>query len=157
MKKFLKVLLMIVFMISATVLLTGCSSEEENENRIIVSLDEIDRSEGTESVAEDIYNTGKEINNSIDESIEEGANQAQKQAIEIFNSQLAGFEGSSINSPTIKQLISTIERLNQMKTEHQVSIEGVSTISEISRDNTYNVVLKKDSQGYINKAIITEN
>ena len=154
MKKIIKNTCIFLVISALIIMLTGCSLDKEYEtaNRVIVEVDDIDRSD---DVTEEIIKTGKQISDSVDESTKKAAENADNQAVEIFNSRFLMYEGIQ-NSTTIKSLITQIQATNQMSSEHQISIQGISNVSEISKDSQYNVSFKKDSDGYINKAIIKE-
>ena len=82
------------------------------------------------------------------------ANQlANQQALEIFNSRFSGYEGQQTGT-IVKQLITTINATNSSESKH--TIDCNYDIEEIDSRGTYNISFEKDSEGYINEAIIEE-
>ena len=74
----------------------------------------------------------------------------------MFNAQFEAYEGNAVNSATVKQLITKISASNASQS-NTVSLEGIKSVGEVSNGSNYKVTFKKDSGGYINKVVITEN
>lgn len=75
------------------------------------------------------------------------------QAIEMFNMKFTSYEGVQRGS-VVKTLVSTIDLNNTTNLENKV--ECNKTITDIDSSKNYKVSFEKDSEGYINKAIIKE-
>lgn len=80
-------------------------------------------------------------------------NKAGSQAMEMFNYKFTPYEGVQ-SGANVKTLISAIEQNNISNSTNKV--EYNTTITEVDSSNKYNVSFEKDSEGYINKAIIEE-
>lgn len=81
------------------------------------------------------------------------SNQASKQAMEIFNAKLSGFEGEQ-RGTIVKQLLTIVEATNSTNSEHTISCEY--DIEDIDSRGTYDISFEKDSEGYINEVIVEE-
>lgn len=132
MKKNIKIMLLLV--LSSILLLTGCSEKEEKKAK------------------KDVVNKAIEI----DEAVDESADSAADQAVAIFNSMYEFYEGEGRNYSDVRTLVTQINVSNQRNTDNQIEIEGINEITKISKNSTYTVEFKKNSKGYINKIIITE-
>lgn len=132
MKKNIKIMLLLV--LSSILLLTGCSEKEEKKAK------------------KDVVNKAIEI----DEAVDEAADSADDQAVAIFNSMYEFYEGEGRNYSDVRTLVTQINVSNQRNTDNQIEIEGINEITKISKNSTYTVEFKKNSKGYINKIIITE-
>lgn len=132
MKKNIKIMLLLV--LSSILLLTGCSEKEEKKAK------------------KDVVNKAIKI----DEAVDEAADSADDQAVAIFNSMYEFYEGEGRNYSDVRTLVTQINVSNQRNTDNQIEIEGINEITKISKNSTYTVEFKKNSKGYINKIIITE-
>lgn len=97
-----------------------------------------------------------ELENTIGNNIVEDS---ENLAIEAFNSTFKMYEGTNLNSLTIKNLFSSINTNNTTRTdEHIVAIDnqGITNVSNIDDTKTYDVVLSYDNEGYVNSIKITE-
>lgn len=83
----------------------------------------------------------------------EFSTQLNNQAIEMFNTKFDSYEGVQKGS-VVKTLVSTIDLNNTTNLENKV--ECNKTITDIDSSKNYKVSFEKDSEGYINKAIIEE-
>lgn len=83
----------------------------------------------------------------------EFSSQLNNQAIEMFNMKFTSYEGVQRGS-AVKTLVSTIDLNNTTNLENKV--ECNKTITDIDSSKNYIVSFGKDSEGYINKAIIEE-
>lgn len=83
----------------------------------------------------------------------EFSTQLNNQAIEMFNTKFDSYEGVQKGS-VVKTLVSTIDLNNTTNLENKV--ECNKTITDIDSSKNYKVSFGKDSEGYINKAIIEE-
>ena len=132
MKKYLKIVFIIFLMIIPLILLVGCEEKEE-----------------TPTYKATLSDTSQD-------ATKEAAKQADSQAVQMFNAQFEAYEGNNVNAPTVKQLITKITASNSSNS-NTVSLEGIKSVGEVSNGSNYKVSFKKDSEGYINKVVITEN
>ena len=112
-----------------------------------------------------LISVGIIIMNAINDPVQQGASSADSQAIEIFNSQFTGYEGSAVKATTVKALITKVRSSNGSDDSHQVDITGdVTSGASVSTGKTYKVEFTyadADSdttqKGYICSINITEN
>ena len=76
--------------------------------------------------------------------------------LEAFNAQFMSSLGSNIDGNRIKYLFSLMERFKKFD-EYNISINGITDISKIDSEATYNVVESYTTEGYIYKLTITKN
>lgn len=132
MRKYLKIIFISFLMIVPLILLVGCDEKEETQTLKAT------------------------LNGGAQEAVEEGAKKADSQAVQMFNAQFEAYEGNNVNAPTVKQLITKVSASNAGNS-HTVSLEGIKSVGEVSNGSNYKVDFKKDSEGYINKVVISEN
>ena len=92
-------------------------------------------------------NTRSSISNNISIS-------KKKQEQKSFNMEFEFYAGEC-NGSSIKSLITTVKS-NNANGEHNVTINGVKTLSEVDSDKDYNVDMEYDKDGYIYEINITE-
>lgn len=100
-----------------------------------------------------LYTKARETAQENEGLMQELNNKAGSQAMEMFNYKFTPYEGVQ-SGANVKTLISAIEQNNISNATNKV--EYNTTITEVDSSNKYNVSFEKDSEGYINKAIIEE-
>ena len=114
--------------------------------------------------------------NSISDPLNQSINEAEKQAIEMFNAQFTGFSGEQ-QASAIKTLMTKVTSSNGNDAEHKVTVSATlggtsyttpGTIqANVSSKKKYRVVIEdtgeittpadqKTKPGYLNKITITE-
>ena len=105
-----------------------------------------------------LISVGIIIMNAINDPVSRGADSSKSQAIEIFNSQFTGFEGSEVEATTVKALIQKIQASNGVSDEdHQISYGDISSGANVNNRHTYSVTFSDYNEGYISEITITEN
>lgn len=87
------------------------------------------------------------------EVLDNAADQAEKQVIEMFNEPIMGFLGENVSGIKIKQLLSTIKASNSKNEDHKVWVNSENNLPEVSEyknSEKYNASVKAyDDKGYI--------
>lgn len=108
-----------------------------------------------ESLISNAQQAADSFNNAAQEeaNLSNAEQQIMNQETQMFNIQFTPYEGTQ-RGTMVKQLITTITANNQSQPEHMVECEEDTTTIDTSKQ--YEVRFERDSQGYINKAIIEE-
>lgn len=125
--------------------------KQGDKNLFIITVDGVDLTEKDGTL--DLTELEGATNNSIQDSINSAAENADNQAKEIFNMQYSMYEGIQ-NASNVKALLTRIKSSNQMNTDHIVDSDFEE--SDIDNSKKYKVSFTKDSDGYINKVNIEE-
>lgn len=100
-----------------------------------------------------IYSQATQTNQMIDSA----SAAMEEQEVQAFNANLEAYEGEMTGS-RVKALISTIESSNSIQDNKvEIELDGATASSStvnVQAGSTYNVSFEKNSDGYINKAII---
>lgn len=111
-----------------------------------------------------LISVGIIIMNAINDPVQQGAEAAGGQAIEIFNQRFTGYLGSGVDYSTVKQFITTVNSANgQLSSAMKIEFDkdsAVKTIGDLDRKKTYKVEMfdKKpagDTDGYYDTVKIT--
>lgn len=100
-----------------------------------------------------LISVGIIIMNAINEPVQQGANSAASQAIEIFNSKFTSYAGEQ-KGTTIRQLINTVNSSNGADKDHPITYTGPS-MGSIKTTSTYTVDFAFSDEGYINAITVT--
>ena len=95
--------------------------------------------------------TGRQIQESAQKSVNEVMVNAQSMEQEIFNKQFELYQGLDINGTSIKQLEKIVKESNENDLEHKVEL----ILDETNEEDRYNVELQYNDEGYVNKIIVT--
>lgn len=79
--------------------------------------------------------------------------QADQQAVELFNMNFVSYEGEQRGS-SVKALINSVKTSNQINIDHTINLDY--SIEDIESSSTYNISFEYDAEGYINRINIEE-
>lgn len=100
-----------------------------------------------------LISVGIIIMNAINEPVQQGANSAASQAIEIFNSKFTSYAGEQ-KGTTVRQLINTIQSSNGADKDHPITYTGPS-LGTVKTTSSYNVDFTFADTGYITTITVT--
>ena len=88
-----------------------------------------------------LISVGIIIMNAINDPVQQGADSAASQAIEIFNSKFTGYMGTDMDYNTTKQLITTITSVNgTLDGDREITYDGaVDSVADLDRTQTYDI------------------
>ena len=95
--------------------------------------------------------TGRQIQESAQKSVNEVMVNAQSMEQAMFNKQFELYQGLDINGTSIKQLEKIVKESNENNLEYKVEL----ILDETNEEDRYNVELQYNDEGYVNKIIVT--
>ncbi len=84
-----------------------------------------------------LISVGIMVFNAANDPLNQAQNSSEAQAITMFNESFQQYLGTSITGQQAKNLISAINSSNAKNADHQVSLTGVTKVSQISTKNHY--------------------
>lgn len=104
-----------------------------------------------------LISVGIIIMNAINEPVQEGANTAASQAVEIFNSKFSGYSGTKMEYATARQCITAIQSSNGAGA-NEITIGGsYTTIGTLERGQKYDIDFKdSNGDGYYDQCSIVK-
>ncbi len=107
-----------------------------------------------------LIGVGITIFNSASKPLDQGARQADRQEVEMFNNSILSSVGQGISGNQVKTLVSAITSSNGQNEEHQIKINGDDAkkfkIGTVSLRKKYNAVEQIDDIGFIMNVKIWE-
>lgn len=94
-----------------------------------------------------LISVGIIIMNAINDPVQQGAESASSQAVQIFNAQFTGYAGTGVDYNTAKQCITTVK---SNAGTHTIKLTGIETYTALDRNKTYTIDFGYDNEGYIN-------
>ena len=89
-----------------------------------------------------LISVGIIIMNAINDPVSKGADAAESQAVQIFNSQFTGFMGTGVDYNTAKQFFTTVTSANTKAPQQITSTgQGITSIGELRRGHTYTITM----------------
>lgn len=98
-----------------------------------------------------LISVGIIIMNAINDPVSRTSETASSQAVQIFNSQFTGYAGTDVDYNTTKQCITAVK---SAKGEHEITLDGITGMSGLNRNETYDIDFESDESGYYNKCTI---
>lgn len=95
----------------------------------------------------DIYESSSDV-------VEDAAEKISVQEKEMFNSKFTAYEGIQ-RGGNVKALITAVTASNSVGVR-QVSLKGVTAITDVISQTNYNVIINYDSEGCVNEIVIKE-
>lgn len=99
-----------------------------------------------------LISVGIIIMNAINDPVQQGAESATSQAVQIFNAQFTGYAGTGVDYNTAKQCITTVK---SNAGTHTIALNGIVSYTELNRNSTYKIDFEYDKEGYISTCTIT--
>lgn len=104
-----------------------------------------------------LISVGIIVMNAINNPVEEGAQAADSQAVEIFNGKFTGYSGVQ-SGTTVKALLTAVSSVKG--SGHPITVDSadgcITKASQITNKNDYTVDFETDADGYYNKVTIKE-
>ena len=111
-----------------------------------------------------LISVGIIIMNAINDPVQQGAEAAGGQAVEIFNQRFTGYLGTKVDYNTVKQFITTVNSANgQLTADMKITFDTestVKTVGDLDRKKTYKVEMfdkkpESNPDGYYDTVKIT--
>lgn len=100
-----------------------------------------------------LISVGIIVMNAINNPVQQGAESADSQAVEIFNGKFTGYSGVQ-NGTTVKALLTAVQSVKG--SGHSIEVSGITKASEITDNKKlYDVDFESDDAGYYNKVTIS--
>ena len=112
-----------------------------------------------------LISVGIMVFNASSDPINQAQNSSEQQAVQMFNEAFSQYLGTNITGQQAKSLISAVNGSNAKNADHQIKLEGMTKVSQISTKNHYDAEEfdEKDADGnegqdgYIDRIVISEH
>ena len=101
-----------------------------------------------------LISVGIMVMNGINKPLSQAQDQADSQAIEMFNSKFTGYAGKQ-TAASVKALMTSVASSNGVNPDHQIAVTGLGETpgkaqALVSSQKTYTVTFTYGDDGYIN-------